>query len=121
MAFTLEVLIYLMTAVAIMALFYVRRRGLEALRPESVPELDKTTVLELRNLLRTAYERTLYLGVSFLFLAYAAARSSGIKAFAVLLTLGLFIYNIPPRHKAMRIINSSGLDLGEMKKRGIRL
>lgn len=42
-------------------------------------------------------------------------------AFAVLLTLGLFIYNIPQRHRAMKIINSSGFDLGAMKKRGIRL
>lgn len=120
MAFTPEVLIYLIAAVAIIALFYVRQKGLEAFMPESVPELDKKTVLELRSLLQTSYERTLYLGVSFLFLAYATARASEIKAFAVLLTLGLFIYNIPPRHKAMRIINSSGLELGEMKKRGIR-
>ncbi|MEJ2181905.1 MAG: hypothetical protein P8Y66_00090 [Nitrospirota bacterium] len=121
MAFTVEVLIYLVTGIVIIALYVSRRRVLSALREEAVPALDKAGFLALRSLLATSYERALYLGVSFLFLAYASARQSGIKMFAVLLVLGLFVYNIPPRNKIMKLLTSSGVDPKSLKERGVRL
>jgi hypothetical protein len=121
MTFSVEFFIYLVAGVAILALYYVRRKGLDALKPESMPELDKLEFMEFKRLLATAYERTLYLGVSFLLLAYTTARASEIKSFAVILTVGLVLYNIPPRHKIMRILASAQVDLKSLKQRGISL
>jgi hypothetical protein len=120
MILSVEFFIYLVAGIVILVLYNKRRKGLNALNPESVPEMEKATFLELTRLLETSYQRTLYLGVSVLFLAYATARSSDIKAFCILLTLGLFIYNIPPRNKVMRVLDSSGIDLKSFKERGIR-
>jgi len=121
MTFSVEFFIYLVAGVAILALYYVRRKGLGALKPESMPELDKPEFMEFKSLLATAYERTLYLGVSVLFLSYATARASEIKSIAVILTVGLVLYNIPPRHKIMRILASVEVDLKSLKQRGISL
>jgi hypothetical protein len=119
MTLSVEFFIYLVAGVVILVLYNTRRKGLNALRPESVPEIEKATFLELTRLLATCYERTLYLGVSVLFLAYATARSNDVKAFGVLITLALFIYNIPPRNKAMRVLDSAGVSLQSLKERGI--
>lgn len=120
MTLSVEFFIYLVAGTAILALYNARRKGLNALMPESIPEMEKADFLELTRLLATCYERTLYLGVSVLFIAYATARSSGIKAFFILLTLGLSIYNIPPRNKVMRILEASGISLQSLKEKGIR-
>lgn len=120
MTLSVEFFIYLVAGIVILLLYNKRRKGLNALRPESIPEIEKAVFLDLTRLLATCYERTLYLGVSVLFLAYTVARSSDIKSFCIFLTLGLFIYNIPPRNRVMRILDSSGVDLKFLKKKGIR-
>lgn len=121
MTFSVEFFIYLVAGIAILAFYYVRSKNLQTLTPEALPELDKAEFQEFKSLLATCYERTLYLGVSFLFLAYTAARSSQIKVFAILLTIGVFIYNIPPRHKAMKVLSSAGIDVKSLKQRGFNL
>lgn len=121
MAFTIEVLIYLIAGVAIIALYYTRKKSLESLDEGSIPELDKADFLKLKGLLATSYERMLYLGVAFLFLAYITTRQSEIKLFAIILVLGLFVYNIFPRNKIMKLLTSSGVDPKSLKERGLRL
>lgn len=121
MVFTVEVLIYLVAGIAIIALYYTRKKSLDNLEERSIPELDRTDFLKLKSLLATCYERTLYLGVAFLFLAYATARQSEVKLFAIIIILGTFVYNIFPRNKVMKLLTSSGVDPKSLKERGIRL
>lgn len=121
MTLSVEFFIYLVAGVAILALYYVRRKSLRGLGPESMPELDKPEFMEFKSLLATAYERTLYLGVSCLFLASVTARVSEAKTFALILTLGLVLYNIPPRHKIMKILSAAEVNLKSLKQRGISL
>jgi coenzyme F420-reducing hydrogenase beta subunit len=120
LVFTVEVLIYLVAGVAIVALYYRRKKVLDSLDEGAIPELDKTEFLKLRSLLATSYERTLYLGVSFFFLAYASARQNEVKLFAIILVVGIFVYNIFPRHKIMKLLTSSGVDPKSLKERGLR-
>lgn len=121
MIFSVEFFIYLVAGIAVLVLYYLRRKGLQGLTLEAVPELDKEEFLKLHSLLATAYDRSLYLGVSFLVLAFAVARASDIKAFCIILTVGLFLFNIPPRHKAMKLLASAGVDSKSLKERGIQL
>jgi hypothetical protein len=121
MTFSVEFFIYLAAGIAVLLLYYVRKKGLQALNPATMPELDKPEFLEFKSLLATAYERTLYLGVSVLFLAYVTVRLSEAKSFAVILTIGLVLYNIPPRHKIMKILAAAEVDLKSLKQRGISL
>ncbi|MGD2079789.1 MAG: hypothetical protein PVJ36_01490 [Nitrospirota bacterium] len=120
MVFTVEVLIYLVAGIAIIALYYKRKKGLDSLGEGAIPELDKNDFLTLRGLLASSYERTLYLGVAFLFLAYTAARQNEAKLFAIILVLGIFVYNIFPRNKIMKLLTSSGVDPKSLKERGLR-
>lgn len=120
MTVSIEFIVYLVAGVSIMVLYYIRKKGFDLLKPEVLPELDKSAFLDLKSVLASAYDRTLYLGVSFLFLAYTEATSSEIKLFAIILTVSLFIANIFPRHKAMKILTAAGVDISTLKERGVR-
>ena len=116
-------LLYLLAAAAIVYLFAVRRGKLAGFANEQVPELDGPCFEELKGLLKMAYERMLYLGASFLPLAAATYRESGAmtKIFFLILILFMFISNIGPRNKIMRLLEEHGLTVGDLKKRGIVL
>ncbi len=123
MAFELEGFIYLFAGVIIIFLYFIRKKGISRLKPDVIPELDKGAFFDFKSLLETSYERTLYLGIAFLFLAYVTLTglSLDIKVFCILVIIFLFIYNILPRNKVMKILISSGISMKSIKKRGVRL
>jgi len=119
----LTALLYLLTGVAVIYLFRVRRRGLTKLKHTLVPELSEEDFKTLRILLKTAYERTLYMGVLFLPLAFSTFRGGDrISTLFFLLLIGLlFLSNIGPRHKIMRLLEENDLTVGDLKERGFTL
>ena len=78
---------------------------------------------ELKALLKTAYERMLYMGVLFFPLAWATYRGGGAvsRLFFLALIVLLFISNIPPRHKVMRLLERYGLSIKQLRESGIWL
>lgn len=120
---TISALIYLLAGTAIVYLFQVRRRALSEFQRENFPGLDAEGFAELQILLKTAYERMLYLGVLFFPLAYSTFRghSSASKLFFMALIILLFLSNIPPRHKIMRLLEKYDLSLKELENLGIKL
>ena len=104
-------------------LFRRRRRDLSTLTPEMVPELSAHEFSTLVVLLKTAYERTLYMGVLFLPLAWFSLDGTDrVSTLFFLLLIGLlFLSNIPPRQKIMRLLESNGLSVADLGERGVRL
>ncbi len=120
--YNLEGYIYLFTGLIIFLIYTARKRGLSGIRPHAIPELDKETFTALKKFLETAYERTLYLGTAFLFLAYVTLSgwSFDTKFFFIVVTIGVFLYNVPPRNKVMKILMFYGVSWKTVKDRGIR-
>ncbi len=116
-------IIYALTGAAIIYLFQQRRRQLSAISSDDFPELDEENYHQLIQLLKTAYERTLYMGVLFFPLAWAA-RPGGEKItqyfFFSLIAL-LFLSNIFPRNAVMRLLEKNSLGRETLKQRGITL
>ncbi len=116
-------LIYALTGAAIIYLFQQRRRQLSAINSDNFPELDEEGYQLLIHLLKTAYERTLYMGVLFFPLAWAA-RPNGERVaqyfFFSLIAL-LFLSNIFPRNAIMRLLEKHSIERETLKKRGITL
>ena len=119
----LNCLLFLMTGAAIIYLFQVRRKQLSTLTPEDLPELTPEDFDELKLLLKTAYERMLYMGVLFLPLAFSSVfDNSGIsKIFFLILIALLFISNIPPRNKIIHLLERHNLSVHDLRDKGIRL
>jgi hypothetical protein len=119
----LTALLYLLTGISIISLFRVRRRALSCLDHSLVPELTEEEFFTLKILLKTAYERMLYMGVLFLPLAFSTLWGDGhFSTLFFLLLIGLlFISNVGPRQKIMRLLEDSTISMGELKKRGIVL
>lgn len=121
--FSTTSIIFAMTGCAIILLFQQKRSQLSKLENSDFAELDAEDFAELKQLLKTAYERTLYTGVLFLPLAFSS-RDEGNRAsqifFLVLIGL-LFVSNIFPRNKVMRLLESKGLTMDILKERGVRL
>jgi hypothetical protein len=120
---TLNGLIYLVTGLAIIYLFQERRKGLGTISRDKVPEIEERDFSDLIILLKTAYERMLYLGVLFLPLAWTGfTGGSRISTVFFLLLIGLlFLSNIGPRNKIMRLLDKYDLSLQDLKQRGITL
>lgn len=120
---TVSALIYLLAGAAIIYLFQVRRRALSEFSREQFPGLDEETFAELRILLKTAYERMLYMGVLFFPLAFSSWHEDSFVStlFFMALIVLLFISNIPPRHKILRLLEKTGLSIKELQDNGIRL
>lgn len=116
-------ILYIIIGLTIIYLFIDRRKRLSALTPEQLPGLDHETYKELIQLLKTIYERMLYLGVSFFPLALTSFRGSQNEAkFAfLLLILLLFVSNIFPRNKVMKFLYANKIFLDDLKKKGIKL
>lgn len=116
-------LLYLLAGMAIIYLFQVRRRFLSDLQPDQLPELTSEDYSQLILLLKTAYERMLYMGVLFVPLAISVWHGTGrIATLFFLLLIGLlFLSNIGPRHKIMRLLESCDLTMDDLKNRGIKL
>ncbi len=116
-------ILYALVAAAIIYLFSVRRRKLTDFTRAQFPELDGPGFEDLRLLLKTAYERMLYLGVSFVPLAVATYHESGTqsKIFFLILIIFLFISNIGPRHKIIELLDTYALSLQDLKARGVVL
>ena len=119
----LTALLYLLTGTAVIYLFQVRRRGLSQLKHTLLTELSDEDFKTLTILLKTAYERMLYMGVLFLPLAFSTFRGENrISTLFFLLLIGLlFLSNIGPRHKIMRLLEDNDLTIRDLKERGITL
>jgi hypothetical protein len=116
-------IIFAITGCAIIYLFQQKRKQLSSLKKSDLPELEAEDFAELQQLLKTAYERTLYMGVLFLLLAISA-RNGGEKISQIFFSIliGFFLVsNIFPRNKIMRLLESSGLNMKMLKERGIQL
>lgn len=121
--FSITSIIFAVAGCAIIYLFQQRRKQLSRLKNSDLAELDEKDFAELTLLLKTAYERTLYLGVLFLPLAYSA-RTGGEKIsqlFFLILIGFLFISNAIPRNKIMRLLEKNGLNMKILKERGVQL
>ena len=122
--FRLEGYIYLAAGLIILCLSLMRRRTLSKLEHNLIPELDWEEFTTLKSLLETSHDRAIALGISFLALAYvtiSGAGGTGTKILFMILTIGVFLSNIPPRNKIMAILISSGIDPKVIRDRGIRL
>ncbi|PIE55894.1 MAG: hypothetical protein CSA34_07040 [Desulfobulbus propionicus] len=119
----LDVLIFFLAGAAIVYLFQVRRSRVKSLSPEDLPELSKDDFSRLIVLLKTAYERMLYMGVLFFPLALSTLQRENRMStlFFLLLIFLLFLSNIPPRHKIMQLLEGHNLTTGDLKQRGIHL
>ncbi len=116
-------IIYTLTGMAVIYLFQQRRKQLSTIRHDDFPELDSEGYRQLIQLLKTAYERTLYLGVLFFPLAWSA-RPDGEKItqyFFFSLIILLFLSNIFPRNAIMRLLEKYSLERESLKERGITL
>lgn len=120
---TLSSLIYLLAGMAIVYLFQTRRKKLGEFSNDDIPEMTPEDYKELTVLLKTAYERMLYMGVLFFPLAYTSYADGALisKAFFLVLILLLFVTNIPPRNKIMRLLDRYDLSIEHLKNRGIHL
>lgn len=116
-------LIYFIVGLAIIYLFQVRRKSLSTLKHEDFQEMADEDFEELKILLKTAYERMLYMGVVFFPLAYTSfVNGANVSklVFLVLIAL-LFISNIPPRNKIMRLLERYELSISFLRDRNIKL
>ncbi len=116
-------IIYALVGCAIIYLFQQRRRQLALIRNDMFPEFDEESYKQFVLLLKMAYERTLYMGVLFFPLAWAT-RSEGSQTsqlFFLVLIAFLFISNIIPRHKVLKLIEENELTVEELRKRGVTL
>lgn len=116
-------LLYLLAGAAIIYLFQERRKKVTLITHSQLPELSEEDFAGIKILLKTAYERMLYLGVLFLPLAFSTYRGQDKVSiiFFFLLIFLLFISNIPPRHKIMALLEKSDLSVADLRQRGIKL
>ncbi|BCL62161.1 hypothetical protein DGMP_28540 [Desulfomarina profundi] len=119
----LTALLYFLTGASIMYLFRVRRRTLSLLDHSRLPELTEEDFATLRLLLKTAYERMLYMGVLFIPLAFSTLWGDGtFSTLFFLLLIGLlFLSNIGPRQKIMHLLENNDLSMSDLRKRGFTL
>lgn len=119
----LSTLIYLLAGSAIVYLFQVRRKQLSLLGQNNLPGMDEEGIRELRTLLKTAHERTLYMGVAFFPLAFTTYQEGATvsKIFFAALIFLLFLSNISPRNRIMRLLDRYGLSIEDLRQQGIRV
>ena len=119
----LTALIYFITGFAAIYLFQDRRKRVTSLAKEHFPQLNEDEFLHLKKLLKTAYERILYLAIPLLMLGVTNLRASTkeAKLFFLVLLILLFFYNIPPRNKIMQFFEEKGIDYRELKAKGFKL
>lgn len=116
-------ILYALAGTAIVYLFQQRRQQLSRINKEMFPEFSEEQYQQLITLLKTAYERTLYLGVLFFPLAWAA-RPDGATVtqyFFLSLIALLFLSNIIPRNKIMKLLAAHDLKPKDLRERGIVL
>lgn len=115
--------VYLFAGLAIIYLFQTRRKKLAALKIADFPGIDDAGYEELILLLKTAYERMLYMGVGFFPLAYVSYVDGAMisKLVFLILILSLFIANIGPRNKIMRLLDRYDLTIDSLREQGVRL
>lgn len=116
-------LLFFMTGAAIIYLFQVRRKQLVNLEREQLAEIELEDFDQLKLLLKTAYERMLYTGVLFLPLAFSSIHdgSQVSKLFFLVLIALLFLSNIPPRNRIIRLLDHYGLSVKDLRDRGIKI
>ena len=116
-------LFYLLAGIGILYLFRERRKAVALMHHTHLPELSETDFSDLKILLKTAYERMLYLGVLFFPLAYSTFHGGDnvSSIFFLLLIALLFISNLVPRHKIMKLLKENNLSIIDLKQKGIKL
>jgi len=120
---TFSGIVYLVLGIGLVSLFRLRRAQLRRLRPEDLDGLPDEAFAELLVLLKTAYDRTLYMGVLFFPLGgFTLAGPDPVsRLFFLALIFFLFLANIPPRHRAVRLLEAHRLGLDDLHRLGIRL
>jgi len=113
----------LLAAAVCFYLVFSRRESVQRLDGGTVPELDHPAREELRRLLVTAYRRLSLLATGFLLLAvsWLLGRPAPSRMGFLLLVAVLAVANVPPRVKAMRLLDAVGLSAAELGRRGITL
>ncbi len=116
-------LFYLMAGIGILYLFRKRRKAVALMHHSQLPELSESDFSDLKILLKTAYERMLYLGVLFFPLAYSTFHGGDkiSSIFFLLLIALLFISNIVPRHKIIKLLKKNNLSIIDLKQKRIKL
>jgi len=119
----LTAFLYFLTGASIVYLFRVRRRTLSQLDHSCLPELTEEDFTTLKILLKTAYERMLYMAVLFFPLAFSTLWGDGsFSTLFFLLLIGLlFLSNIGPRQKIMHLLEKNALSMSDLKERGFTL
>ncbi len=117
-------ILYALVGCAIVYFFQHRRRQLAVMKAEDFPELAEQDYEQFILLLKTAYERTLYMGVLFFPMAWAARNEGGSQTsqlFFLLLIVCLAISNTVPRYKIMRLLEENNISIEEVRRRGVGL
>ncbi len=116
-------LFYFAVGCSFIYFFQKRRKGVASIGNDLLPELSNKDLKDLKILLKTAYERMLYLGVLFIPLAFSTFQGGDrVSSIFFLLLIGLlFISNIMPRHKIVKLLENNGLSLNVLQERGIKL
>ncbi|PID55603.1 hypothetical protein CSB45_15195 [candidate division KSB3 bacterium] len=117
-------ILYALVGCAIVYFFQHRRRQLAEMKAEDFPELAGEDYEQFILLLKTAYERTLYMGVLFFPMAWAARNEGGSETsqlFFLLLIVCLAISNTVPRYKIMRLLEENNISIEEVRRRGVGL
>ncbi|GEM_PF-974859 len=116
-------LFYLAAGCVTIYLFWKRRKSVASIDNNLLPELPGQDLKDLKILLKTAYERMLYLGVLFFPMSFASFNGQDRidTIFFILLICLLFISNIMPRHKIVKLLKDNGLSPDELRQRGIDL
>ncbi len=123
MSFSLEILAEMIAGLGLLVLHRSRKENLRKLRREQFPELDPPAFFELLKELNTAYERLLYLAWAFLATAGIGITRQPftLKLLGYGTILFLFLSNLIPRNRIMRILHAHEIHRTTLLERGIRL
>ncbi len=116
-------IVYLVGGLILIGLYYVRKNSLENFSPESLSEISAGAISEILWLLKVSYDRMLLLGLCMILVSslYFSGSSPGLKSFFIIMVFFLFFANIPPRHKLIKTLVESGINISRLRKAGLKL
>ncbi len=114
---------FLAAGIGLVIFYKIRGGSFSRLVPDAFPELSVVEFEALCENLESSNQRMLALALTILLLAVSPLAGYG-PAFdnaAMAVTIVLFFYNLPPRHRAMRIIFEKGVERSRFRRLGIWL